>query len=52
LTLSHIHADPDSSPSFADKCSFRNWSSDYIPLRERPQSVCMNGVVLQLYCFA
>ncbi len=28
LTLSYVHTDPDSLPSFADKCSFGNWSSD------------------------
>ena len=28
LTLSYVHADPDGLPSFADKCSFGNWSSD------------------------
>jgi len=28
LTLSYVHIDPDSLPSFADKCSFGNWSSD------------------------
>ena len=24
-----VHTDPDSLPSFADKCSFGNWSSGY-----------------------
>ena len=24
----YVHTDPDSLPSFADKCSFGNWSSD------------------------
>ncbi len=28
LILSYIHSDPDGLPSYADKCSFKSWSSD------------------------